>query len=1079
MPDAHPAETAAPSTAAAAPSAAAPVSEPMRADVLALVGGLDAIVWELELSTGRCTFVDHEAERLLGHPVRRWYDEPDFWREGLLRPEDRERGAAALLPAATDPAGDAGVHQVRHADGRAVWLRHRVCAARDEASGAPRLRGVSLDVTREQAAEARRRELADVLERVADAFFALDRDWRFTYVNQRAEPLLRRRPDELLGRVLWDEFPEAVGSTFATEYHRAVRDGVPVTFTEFYAPLDRWFEVNAYPGPDGLSVYFRDVSAQRAAREALERSRADLQLALDAGGMGTWEWDIAGRRVLWSPQEERLYGLPEGTFEGTEAAYAARIHPDDRAEAWRLVEEAVARGDETHHVLHRIVRPDGEVRWLDSHGRFVVGADGRPERLVGVSVDVTERLRFQHLRERQSDMLGAVEVGVWYCDLPFDELQWDRKVKEHFWLPPEARVTIGTFYERIHPDDRERTRSAIERSIAERAPYDIEYRTVPPDDGPGAGAVRWVRAIGYTGYDRAGQPIRFDGVTVDVTPQKRAAEALAESERRYEYAARATSNAIWDWNLTNDHVRWNPGVHTVFGFAADAVEETAAWWYDHIHPDDRERVVGGIHAVIDGADGGHAWRDEYRFRRADGSHAVVVDRGYVARDADGRSVRMIGAMEDVTAQREAAAAAERARVALEEQQVELELTNQQLQDNAVELEAQAEELQATAAELEERTLDLDAERGRLARVLEQLPVGVVVVDVDGAVLSRNSALTTVLGHEPPRSADVSGYASYGGLHADGRPYAPEDYPVARALLHGETVLRELTRYRRGDGSVVTLSISAAPVRDDDGEIVCAVAAVEDVHDREAARAAAEEANRAKTQFLANMSHELRTPLNAIQGHVQLLTLELHGPITPAQQQTLDRVDRAQQHLLRLIDEILGYARLESGRVEYDLQPVRVADVLRDIRPIVEPLVLAKGLTFVEQPAHDGTDGVRVLADREKLAQVLLNLLSNAVKFTATGGTVAVGIAPPALDDGAAGATATVYVRDTGVGIPPDKLEAIFEPFVQVRNAYSPGQGGTGLGLAISRDLARGMGGELHAASEPGVGSTFTLTLPLA
>lgn len=258
----------------------------------------------------------------------------------------------------------------------------------------------------------------------------------------------------------------------------------------------------------------------------------------------------------------------------------------------------------------------------------------------------------QAARERQSRMLAAVDVGAWYCDLPFTELQWDRKVKEHFWLPPDAPVTIDTFYERLHPDDRERTRQAIERSIGARVPYDIEYRTVAPAGHPDAEAVRWVRAIGYTAYDASGRPIRFDGITVDVSGQKRVAEELSASEQRYEMAARATSNAIWDWVFATNAVTWSEGVYGLFGYATGQVEETADWWYEHIHPDDRERVVAGIHRVIDAVGGPVSWRDEYRFRRADGAHAWVVDRGYVARDASGRATRMIGAMEDVSARRE-------------------------------------------------------------------------------------------------------------------------------------------------------------------------------------------------------------------------------------------------------------------------------------------------------------------------------------------------------------------------------------------------------------------------------------------
>jgi signal transduction histidine kinase len=243
---------------------------------------------------------------------------------------------------------------------------------------------------------------------------------------------------------------------------------------------------------------------------------------------------------------------------------------------------------------------------------------------------------------------------------------------------------------------------------------------------------------------------------------------------------------------------------------------------------------------------------------------------------------------------------------------------------------------------------------------------------------------------------------------------------------------------------------------------------------EAARREAELANRAKSQFLASMSHELRTPLNAIGGHAQLLTMEIHGPLTEAQRFTLDRIERAQRHLLGVITDILNYAKLESGTLEYDMESVSVEGTLTDVLPMVEPLAASRQLS-IHAPSPEAIASLRLWGDREKFAQVLLNLLSNAVKFTPPGGRITVQVDSP---DG--GSSVRVRVRDTGVGIPADRLEAIFEPFVQVERGthpYSSRAEGTGLGLSISRELARAMGGDLVAESRLGEGSTFTLTLP--
>jgi signal transduction histidine kinase len=238
---------------------------------------------------------------------------------------------------------------------------------------------------------------------------------------------------------------------------------------------------------------------------------------------------------------------------------------------------------------------------------------------------------------------------------------------------------------------------------------------------------------------------------------------------------------------------------------------------------------------------------------------------------------------------------------------------------------------------------------------------------------------------------------------------------------------------------------------------------------DALRVAAEAANRSKSQFLATMSHELRTPLNAIGGFTELLEMGIEGPVTDEQRGALARIRASQQHLTILITEILDFVRVESGRMEYHLGETHLAKAIADVARMLGGLAKGKGLAMAIPPANAD---VAAWADADRVRQILVNLMMNAVKYTPADGTITVSCAD-------VGETAVVRVADTGPGIPPDRAQSIFDPFVQLTSGLTDRRGGVGLGLAISRDLARAMHGDVVLESTGSAGSCFSLVLPRA
>ena len=356
-----------------------------------------------------------------------------------------------------------------------------------------------------------------------------------------------------------------------------------------------------------------------------------------------------------------------------------------------------------------------------------------------------------------------------------------------------------------------------------------------------------------------------------------------------------------------------------------------------------------------------------------------------------------------------------------------------------------------------------ATRSRFEHLLELSPQIVWFARPDGQITYSNPYWYDYTGLS---ERETVGYGWTDAIH-------PDDYDRVigswQAAVQAGTDYETELRFRARDGEYCWFLARSRPSRDESGKISSWLGIAMDIEKRKKAEEEAWAASQAKSEFLASMSHELRTPLNAIGGYAELLALGIRGSLNADQAQDVARIRRSQQHLLTLISDVLNFAKVDAGQAEYRLTAVPVDEALHDTETMIAPQIIAKGLRYSYQ---GGDKTASVLADPEKLQQIVLNLLTNAVKFTDSGGSITLSAKP-------AGNCIEISVADTGAGIPAEKLEKIFDPFVQAERRLNQPVQGVGLGLAISRDIAHAMGGEITVESTVGEGSKFTLSLPKA
>ncbi len=492
--------------------------------LLRIAGGLGKLGgWSVSLPEMELTWSDQMA---LIHDVEPGAT-PDLETAfGYYDPEDRERVRRVFLKCVETGRPFEITARLVTARGRHVWIRAIGEAVRDTEGAIVRVQGAFQDITDQKTAalEIQRlgQRLTTTLESMTDAFYILDRQWRFVFLNTQAERLLQRRRADLLGREVWVEFPEAVGNRFEHEYRQAIQAGESVAFEEFYPSLNMWFEVHAYPSDEGLAVYFRDITERRHSEEALRQSEERFREMAENIDEVFFNYDPIDNRLLYaSPAFERLWGRPLDAVIANPTSYLESVHPEDRSAAENAFQRQLA--GETTRLEFRILLPDGSTRWIQETAVAVKDDSRRAERIVGTMRDITAgKLAEERLRE-QATLLDKAQDAILVRDLDHRILYWNKSAERLYgWSTEEA---VGQASDTLLYRDTAAF-AAAHATTMERGEWTGELEQITKEGKRLTVEVHWSLV-----RDDKGQPKSVLAINTDVTERKRIEQQFLRAQR--------------------------------------------------------------------------------------------------------------------------------------------------------------------------------------------------------------------------------------------------------------------------------------------------------------------------------------------------------------------------------------------------------------------------------------------------------------------------------------------------------------------------------------------------------------------
>ena len=774
-----------------------------------------------------------------------------------------------------------------------------------------------------------------------------------------------------------------------------------------------------------------DVSKQRRVEAALRAERNFTNAVLENAGTLVVVLDREGRILRFNRVCEILSGYDSAEAEGR-YPWDFLLLPEERDSVRLQAFQALAdnpthlAGSYTNHWLDRA----GGKHLIEWHNTLLLDDRGDMEFMVAIGIDVTEKREVEaELLRREETYVRAESIahlGTWDWDIVSGVLRWSDEIFRIFGLAPQAfPATYVAFLEAIHPDDRQQVIEAVNASIADPSLlYQVEHRVLRPN-----GEIRYVHERGKVYLDAHGRPARMVGSVHDITETKQAEKELARYREHLEELVQIRTNEL-DMLSQRNSLIVNTALDGFFSVGVDGQLVDCNESYCRMLGYDRQQMlqlrIPDIEAIETPeeisqrlrkiAEQGHD-RFETRHRRQDGSLLDVEVSVTLARNNG--DIHLFAFVHDISARK-----------------------------------------QAEKAILRNQTM--------LTRTERIAHIGSWEWDVATDTVFWSDELFRIFQRDPADRAPS--FAEHPQL------YHPEDMQrlaeaVAVAVDLGTPYELELRALRKDGTTRVCLTRGYAE-RGANQRVVRLFGSLQDITERKLAEAEvlrakneAERANLAKSEFLSRMSHELRTPLNAILGFGQLLE---RAKLPGVQADNVQEVLHAGRHLLELINEVLDLARIESGKFTVNLEPVVLLPLVADCINLIRPQAENRGIVLVES-VQDCRQQVR--ADRTRLKQVLLNLLSNAVKYNRPQGDIKV--TRTVVAD-----AVQIRISDTGAGLTAEQQARLFVAFERLDADHSAIEG-TGIGLALSKRLVESMGGTIGVESEPGAGSTFWVSLPIA